>query len=238
MDRQRTGGGRGSNQYRTRGVSQARQHDATAIGGLVEVGVPGGWLASDEAHQKFGSAASVGMEGEIRTAQMLRRHFSGDPTVTVCHDLSVPGLDRANVDHAVTRGNVVVLVDSKQWKPGTYWKVGRFVFRGLSHFSFAERTGAQIGVERWAAELGSKAQVSGLIVVHSSSPQGQVKLRFRHLHGLRVVGGEQACGIIDRRLRWARKDKARIAERLKAATPQPPAQGPVAPFGQGGYRRG
>lgn len=164
---------------------------------------------------------------------MLRRHFAGDPSITICHDLSVPGLERANVDHAVTRGNAVVLVDSKLWEPGTYWKIGRFVFRGLTHFPAAERIGARAGVDRWSDRLGHKAQVSGLVVVHPSSTGGQVNLLFRHLHGLRVVGGDQAPTVIEKRLRWARRDKVGIAEQLKAATPQDP----VAPSVQHDRRR-
>lgn len=220
MDRTRTGGTRGTNQYQTRGVSRPHLHDPATLSGLTEVGTPGGWLGSEEGGRIFGDAARVGKQGEIRTAQMLRRHFAGDSSVTVCHDLSVPGLDRANVDHAVIKGNTVVLVDSKLWKPGTYWRLGRFVFRGLTHFPAGERVGARAGVDRWTSELGSKAAVSGLVVVHPSSSHGEVKLRLRQIHGLRVVRADQAMGVLDKRLRWAKKDKTKIAERLVAATPR------------------
>lgn len=96
-----------------------------AVGGGLEKAA---WLG---AHQQ--GAARVGLGGEQRTAAVLNK-FAGHG-VTVMHDLMCPSdRYRANIDHLIVSGTSVWIIDSKVWKPGRYWTVGRRTYRGWRRF--------------------------------------------------------------------------------------------------------
>lgn len=57
---------------------------------------------------------------ERLTAQLFTDYLSRLPGVRMFHGLSLPGSVFADIDHAVLRGNRLVLVESKAWLPGTY----------------------------------------------------------------------------------------------------------------------
>ncbi len=207
--RKKTGGGVGTNQYGIRGTSKRRYAQSNeTTESLTEVGRPGGWLGSDEARSIFGSTVDPGKKGEIRTAAMLRQRFANDSSITIYHDLGVPGLDRANVDHAVVKGNQVILVDSKMWGPGNYWKLGSKVFRGLRRFPPAEKLGTIAGIDRWSQALQGKARVSGMILVHSSSTDKPMKFWFGSLHQVPIAKADRGINEIAKKLRWSGKHHA------------------------------
>lgn len=86
-------------------------------------GIVGGNLAG--ATGEFGQAnVDLGTAGEIRTARLLDSSLAGITRTAVFHSLRFPGLDRADVDHVVlidtATGPVLIVVDSKAWKPGTW----------------------------------------------------------------------------------------------------------------------
>ena len=101
------------------------------------IGVPGGglvnahWAQNDE-------VAAIGRRGERRTANALDV-LASENGPTVLHDLVIPitGIT-ANIDHVFVSGHTVVIVDTKVWRPGFYWTVGK-TRRGLSLFPAADK---------------------------------------------------------------------------------------------------
>ncbi|MBC9704045.1 MAG: NERD domain-containing protein [Enterococcus sp.] len=70
--------------------------------------------------------ASAGAEGERRTAYLLENLLGHVPGVQIYHGLRFPGSMDADVDHAVVLGDNVFLIDSKMFRPGTYfWGRGK-----------------------------------------------------------------------------------------------------------------
>lgn len=137
-----------------------------------EHGTPGGSLKGKKGD--FGEAAvRAGLEGERATARLLAEAFRHSHDVHVFHDLHIP--DRGsrtgagNIDHLVVRGRRVVVVDSKSWKPGFYWTLGGHTRRGFESFPSADKATMGMAVDRLQSHLGDRADVSGLIVVHSSA---------------------------------------------------------------------
>lgn len=80
-------------------------------------GVPGGVANASE---KFGQyATDAGVQGEEDTAVLLNLLMKIPGTV-VYHGLCFPGSTTADVDHAVSHGSTVFLLDSKMWRWGEY----------------------------------------------------------------------------------------------------------------------
>src|SRR5699024_1450072 len=76
---------------------------------------------------EFGNGVVHGAVGEEPeqwserlTAELLDEYLSRLPGVRMFHSLALPGSVFADIDHAVLRGNRLVLVESKAWLPGTY----------------------------------------------------------------------------------------------------------------------
>lgn len=85
-------------------------------------GVPGS--VRNAAHLFGQEAAEAGARGEEATAAMLDLLLD-IPGTMVFHGLQFPGNSDADVDHAVSHGNVVFLLDSKLYRWGTYeWMPG------------------------------------------------------------------------------------------------------------------
>lgn len=74
----------------------------------------------ESSSDKFGHAASIGAEGEKRTAALLDLIAATVPGVEVFHGLRFPGSARADVDHAVVYADRVWLIDSKLFSAGHY----------------------------------------------------------------------------------------------------------------------
>jgi hypothetical protein len=105
--------------------------------------------------------------GEQLTARLLAEYVAPLPGVRIFHGLAWPGSVFADVDHAVLRGNRLVLIESKLWLPGHYiadehgevWRNGH-PFRGGA-------IRLPDGVEAYR-ELLPGLEVRGALVVHPS----------------------------------------------------------------------
>jgi Nuclease-related domain len=105
--------------------------------------------------------------GEQLTARLLAEYVAPLPGVRIFHGLAWPGSVFADVDHAVLRGNRLVLIESKLWLPGHYiadehgevWRNGH-PFRGG-----AIRLPDGVAAYR---ELLPGLEVRGALVVHPS----------------------------------------------------------------------
>lgn len=83
-------------------------------------GVAGSGIGSAEA--TFGERAKIGEKGEVACGALLNEFASAHPHVRVFHGLTFNplGTTDADVDHAVLIGRQLILIDAKNWKPGSY----------------------------------------------------------------------------------------------------------------------
>lgn len=141
--------------------------DAAAAARVGRVfGTPGGIRAA--AH-RFGSAQTeAGAVGEEATAVLLDLLLS-IPGTSVFHGLQFPYDDNADVDHAVYRGNVVFLIDSKLHRSGTYqWSARRDRDEIVRTDSYGSgRTNAMhAAAEGYRQLLGKAIEVIPLVLMH------------------------------------------------------------------------
>lgn len=144
-----------------------RQSFATVVPFTAEGSVGGNLSAAVE---EFGQGlVNMGTAGEIRTARLLDSSLAGITRTAVFHSLRFPGLDRADVDHAVlidtATGPVLIVVDSKAWKPGTWVQFGADQVRHDDSDEVRESL-MPLAVSKFAAE-GFAARA--MTVIHASS---------------------------------------------------------------------
>ncbi|WP_162458264.1 nuclease-related domain-containing protein [Pseudactinotalea terrae] len=159
------------------------------------IGRPGGGL--EAGRNQWAANADVarqGHAGELRTAAVLDPIARTPGGPTVLHDLTIPG-SRANIDHALVRGSDVLLIDSKQWKPGRYWTLpGLGTFRGRERFSYADKATMAMAVDKVRTHLeanGVQARVlTPLVVIWPSSKRGTVRTLFLRIPCARVIAGD------------------------------------------------
>lgn len=131
-------------------------------------GTVGGNLAG--ATGEFGQAnVDLGTAGEIRTARLLDSSLAGITRTAVFHSLRFPGLDRADVDHAVlidtATGPILIVVDSKAWKPGHWVQFSGAEVR-YDDSDEVRKSLMPLAVSKFAAEgFASRA----MTVIHASS---------------------------------------------------------------------
>jgi len=162
----------------------------------------------------------AGAAGERATSALLDRMFGSDFDVYLFNDVSVPGLDRANADHVVVRGRRVLVVDSKRWAPGFYWRWGG-CRRGRQRFVEGDKTEvtaiAVANLGDWlTARLGYRPSVSGLVVVHPNpgNPGRYRTWALRLPGGLALRVGERAEALILERLGRRAQPDAALLEAL------------------------
>lgn len=112
-------------------------------------------MAAPATHQGTRAQRSaVGAKGEAWTAQVLDRLAAQDPSTVALHQLTAPGMGRADIDHVVVRqaatGPVLRILDSKCWQPGLYWSLAGRVYRGWTRFRPAQHVITRLA----AAKLG------------------------------------------------------------------------------------
>lgn len=167
------------------------------------LGTPGGsltdasWLGASAR-----GAARVGQAGEVRTATVLDPFASADDGVTVLHDLMTPSRKyKANIDHIVVSGTTVYPIDSKVWKPGTYWTLGEKTRRGLERFEPAEKKTMVViaqSLEGYFRSLGIEATVAApLLLVWPSSKRDKLRTGLLTVPGARVVPGPKVAKTVE-----------------------------------------
>ena len=166
-------------------TAPARRIHGTAGGSLTDAS----WLGASAK-----GAARVGQAGEVRTAELLNAFAKDDDGVTVLHDLMTPSKKyKANIDHIVVSGSTVYPIDSKVWKPGTYWTLSGKTRRGFERFEPAEKKTMVViaqALEGYFASLGVKATIAEpLLLVWPSSKRDKLKTGFLTVPGARVIPG-------------------------------------------------
>lgn len=151
-------------------------------------GTAGGSLTGSPSWVSDAGAARNGAAGERRTAAVLAR-VAAQTGVTVLHDLNVPAKGyTANIDHVVVSGRKVLVVDSKQWRPGFYWTAGGRTRRGVEAFLPADKQTMGMIFDRLGRYLGGQASLAvPLVVVWPSRADGDVSVWAARMRGARLV---------------------------------------------------
>lgn len=161
-------------------------------------GTAGGSLVGTPSWAANAGAARNGAAGERRTAAVLDR-VARSSGVAVLHDLRLPaGKYLANIDHVVVSGSHLLVLDSKQWQPGTYWTLAGRTFRGWHRFAPADKqTMAMIG-DRLARHLGASARLAAPVVVVWPSRAGALRLWAARMPGARLVAADRLGPLVER----------------------------------------
>jgi hypothetical protein len=79
------------------------------------------FVAESGGHVVFGRPGTEPDElGQRLTAKLVAEYLMPLPGVRIFHGLSLPDSVFADVDHAILRGDRLVLIESKTWLPGHY----------------------------------------------------------------------------------------------------------------------
>lgn len=158
------------------------------------IGSPGASVAG--LGGKFGhEQASVGRDGEQRTARALNKYCKpGGPTVL--HDLVLPmkGI-QANIDHLVISGKEVRILDSKMWAPGFYWTFLGHTRRGFTRVDHADKqtmTMATTAINKWLSTTSTVrfTMKRPVLIIWPSSTRRGTRLGFYRPVGARAVSGK------------------------------------------------
>lgn len=156
-------------------------------------GAPGGVTKSAGLYGK--AAVAAGARGETTTAKILDLLLD-IPGTTVMHGLKFPGSANADVDHAVVNGQVVILIDSKQFRAGEYaWADGdgtvientKTGTRYANHMASARRGYRRI--------LGNRTEVYAIVLMHG---KGATVGRNKTADGVLLATAQDAMGAIGR----------------------------------------
>ena len=150
-----------------------------------EYGKAAGSLATSGFSAK---ATSAGIWGEKQTAKELASKLLSEPDTHIFHDLRIPTLQKANIDHVIVRGKNIVVVDSKNWKPGFYWAIGSLGFRGFRPFNSLTKRHVQAAVSYYQ-EKHKGHNVSGVIAVWTRKKNAHYTFLTPGL-GVKFVRGE------------------------------------------------
>lgn len=178
--------------------------------------------------------ARIGRSGEVRTAAILNEIATRPGGPSVLHDLTIPG-SRANIDHVIVSGRRITLLDSKVWKPGTYWRVFGMTFRGGERFPYADKSTMDMAVAKLHAYLADRGVArdiaAPLTVVWPSRENGSVRmLTYGGPHGRRRLIPADALARSARRLGDHPADPNVVAALVPLVAG---ARSPMAPTAQG-----
>lgn len=121
----------------------------------------------------------AGEYGELKTAEVLKEF--GDRCVVV-HDVLVPGLDGANLDHVVVSGRNLLILDSKAWRNGFYHRLlGQKMRRGFEVVEH-DRTDGLVRMSKMMGEATGASGCLSRLVVWPSAKAKQVYIH-RSLRG-------------------------------------------------------
>lgn len=129
-------------------------------------GTPGGVGTSENTFSQ--EAIAAGVKGEENTAEMLKLLLK-IPGTSIFHGLKFPGSRTADVDHAVSHGNTVYLLDSKMFRSGVYeWD--RFDEVILSSSSPDKKNHMDAATKGYRAMM-SGGSVIPLVIIHGRDIQ-------------------------------------------------------------------
>lgn len=93
--------------------------DPNAVEAYWQWGTPGRGLHGGDTPFSERNAA-LGFGGEVLTSQLLDP-FAEIPGARVVHGINLPGFNKADFDHVILCGNLLVVADSKNWSGGSYY---------------------------------------------------------------------------------------------------------------------
>lgn len=116
---------------------------------------------------RFGERqAELGRQGERATHALLAETLLPlMPAARLLHGMQWPGSRHADIDHVMVAGKRIALIDSKQWREGSYWWDNRTLFRSgkeLNQLKFG------YAVAKMAAAF-PDCEVHGWVVVHTAA---------------------------------------------------------------------
>lgn len=149
-------------------------------------GTPAGTLAAASGNKYEARRASAGTRGERDTANLFEKTFQRDDNIWCYHDLWMPGGrgrngETANIDHVLVTGQSVVVIDTKVWKPATYWTFRGTTRRGFTKTNWADKSGVGMAVDRLSERL-PDINVAGVTLVWPSGP-GNLSLLLHRAPG-------------------------------------------------------
>lgn len=126
-------------------------------------GEPGRGLSA----ARFGERqAELGRQGERATHTVLAETLLPlMPAARLLHSMQWPGSRHADIDHVMVAGKRIALIDSKQWRDGSYWWDNRTLFRSgkeLNQLKFG------YAVAKMAAAF-PDCEVQGWVVIHTAA---------------------------------------------------------------------
>lgn len=148
-------------------------------------------------HHGHAGRTQVGARGERTVAAALNRRFASAADIWVFHDLNVPGM-AANVDHALVRGDTLVLLDTKVWAGGWYWTWQGTTRRGLTRVDHADRRGLSAALDRYRNLVAGNVTVVGALLVLPGTSG-----RPPRLFGYRPPGPYPTFASMPRAFDWA-----------------------------------
>lgn len=132
-------------------------------------------------------AAAIGRDGEEMIGQEISQIAYSSERV-VLHDLDVPARGmKANIDHLVLGGDVVLIVDSKVWRKGFYWTIGGNSYRGLTAQPHLDKPTLRVIQEKVADFLPGLLIRRPLIAVRTRTGEGHVHTGLLKVPGADVV---------------------------------------------------
>jgi len=162
--------------------------------------------------------ARIGRMGELRTAHWLDELTAGT-SARVFHGLRIPGVEYdTDVDHALLMGRQLILIDSKLWRPGIYFRFGGHIWRFSGHrfarFPQAESRNMEMARDRYRIALGHLVRIDAITVVHSSQDGKRCRFVSKLGHGI-PIGEERRFGArLARMARWAGPPDPAIIDHL------------------------
>ncbi|KHL01021.1 hypothetical protein LK10_17830 [Sinomonas humi] len=153
-------------------------------------GIPGGVRS---AAARFGAGkVEAGAQGEESTAALLEL-LLGIPGTAVFHGLQFPGSPDADVDHAVSHGNTVFLLDSKLLRWGTYeWRSmgDRDLIVRSDGYGAPRSNAMHVAAAGYRYLLGPDVEVIPVVMIHGRNTSvGPFSISK---HGVHMATAEQA----------------------------------------------
>ncbi|OFP74399.1 nuclease-related domain-containing protein [Actinomyces sp. HMSC065F12] len=164
------------------------------------IGTPGGSLNETATWAKNQHVVKAGHDAEVKTGEKLNQWALCEGGPTVLHDLHIPG-SNANIDHVVVSGTKVLMIDSKAWKPATYWTIFGHTYRGSQRFEPADAAPTAFLNEQLARMCPSNARIMRpVIAVWSSNGKRQANVMWLRHKGATVANSNTFMTVIKRRV--------------------------------------
>lgn len=178
-------------------------------------GKAGTGLSGDISWAKNENVARIGAAGEAKTEALLNDLAAKYPSLTVMHDIKVPG-SKGNVDHLVIAGTTVLLVDTKVWKPGFLWTMGGTTRRGWDHFKSCDSDFFGVTArDRIAGLLPNPTMLTPMVLVWPSSAKGKVSTWAAKMPGAKLASANSVKSVVARLGRSRREADPDFVETLR-----------------------